>query len=607
MKEHHTRLIRIAAFFGILFLVLWGRVFYLTYFNKNNLSVKSPKLIQRGTIYDRRGIELALSRDSATIGIDPKNIYDASLTAQEIAPLLQMSVSRLTQMIEEKQNYFLVKREIDSKIAEKIKSKALPGVRVEKEFKRVYPQGNLASSLIGFTGFDDDKALSGLETLYNMELLSVTDPDSTRGNNIYLTIDSVIQYRLEKALGKAFLETKSKKAIGIIMDAEYGRILAMASFPNFDPNHFTDYSNESHTNWAIRHVYEPGSTMKIFIALMLLNEGAILPKEKFHCPGYIEIGEKVIRCTDKHGFVDLEEILQFSCNVGIIKAAQKINDSTYSQYLDKLHFGRRVGFSIHEAKGFLTPANKWNKSTPFFLSIGQGLSVTPIQLIVSAASVVNGGVVFEPSVVQKVTNSYGELVHEFSPKAELVGIKRGAASKILEAMGKAVTAGTGKKAYLENYFIAGKTGTAQKAKAGSGYQEGLFTASFLGFFPAEKPKYVGLILFDEPGGESHTGGGIAAPVLREVVESIIPVVETSSRPQTHSITQLKEQKFKLDKLYLPDLKGLSMSESIQILNEYKIPFELQGNGFVSLQDPNPGTAIEKVGTVKLVLKGSSDF
>lgn len=606
MSDYKLRLKFIFIFILSLFGILFIRVVYLTYFNQNIINLKGNKTIQRGTIFDRRGIELAISREAGTVGIDPTNIYDPELTGQELSSILEIPASKLQQSIQEKQNYFLLKREIDLIKAEKIRALSLPGVRVEREFKRIYPQGALASSLIGFTGFDDDKALSGLETLYNLELISTTDADSVKGNNLHLTIDSIIQYRLEKSLQKAFLETKSKRGIGIIMDVESGKILAMASFPNFDPNHFQDFPIESHSNWGIRHVFEPGSTMKIFIALMLLNEGAILPGERFHCPGFIEIGKTVIRCTDNHGHLNLDEILQYSCNVGIIKAASKVNETTFFRYMDQFKFGQRTNFSLHEAKGYLPPISKWNKSTPYFLSIGQGLSVTPIQLITAASAVVNGGILFEPSVVSKITNSYGELVHEFKPKQELIGIKKGAADKTLLAMGKAVSQGTGKKAYLENYFIAGKTGTAQKAKAGLGYQEELFTASFLGFFPAEKPKYAGLVVFDEPGGESHTGGGIAAPVFREVVESIIPIVERSEKALVVELNHLPIKEFKVDPNSMPNLLGFTATESISVLRKLKGRYSLEGSGYVKEQDPQPGTKLTGDSIIRLKLGSQSN-
>ena len=209
---------------------------------------------------------------------------------------------------------------------------------------------------------------------------------------------------------------------------------------------------------------------------------------------------------------------------------------------------------------------------------------------------------FEPSAVSHITNSYGELVHSFTPKGEALGIKKGAASKTLEAMSKAVRSGTGKKAYIENYFIAGKTGTAQKSKSGTGYQEGLFTASFLGFFPAEKPKYVGLILFDEPGGSAHTGGGIAAPVFREVVESIIPIVEKSEKPQTYTLKIKKGKSYILDKNKMPTMIGLSISESIDVLKKINLPYQIIGSGFVTKQEPSPGTSTQNVSEIKLILE-----
>lgn len=207
----------------------------------------------RGAIYDRRGIELAMTVDSATIGIYPANIYDPNFTAVQLAPYLEMSPDKIEAMIREKSRYFLLKREIDETLGNKIMDLALPGVRREREYKRVYPHGILASSLVGFTGMDDDRALSGLEVQYNQDLMTPTESDSSRGSNLHLTIDGLIQYKLEKALGKRFEETGSKKAIGILMEINTGKILASASFPAFDPNQYNESGEDSHTNWAISY------------------------------------------------------------------------------------------------------------------------------------------------------------------------------------------------------------------------------------------------------------------------------------------------------------------------------------------------------------------
>jgi len=602
MQLQKTRLTYFIGFIFILFNLLLVRVVYLVFFNDKIKNYQINKNVKRGMILDKRGIELSVSTESATIGINPANVYDPYFTAQYLSEPLNIPQDKLESAIKEKSNYFLLKREIDKDIGNKIANLALPGVRVEKEFKRIYPQGKLASNLLGFTGLDDDKALAGLENEYNLELMSPPNSSSERGNDIHLSLDSLIQYNLEKALAKVYKSTESTRAIGIFMDIDTGDILAMASYPNFDPNQYNNYPSSNHTNWAIRHVYEPGSTMKIFIALMLANEGVLGDNERFYCPGYIEFGNSLIRCTDKHGSVNLEEILQYSCNVGIIKASQKVSDKIFHSYLEKFHFGKRTGFLSNENKGYLPPLNKWKQSTPYFLSIGQGLSVTPIQLVASAASVVNGGRFINPRPVTKITNSYGELVHQFSVKSTDIGIKKSSRDSILKAMTKVVKSGTGKNAYLADISIAGKTGTGQKATPGKGYQEGLWSASFLGFFPAENPKIVGLILFDEPAGNVYSGGGLAAPVFREVVEGILPLLDRNEPLLSYKLKHIQPKKFLVNPNLAPNLIGLSLIEAIAALNDAKIRFTVSGSGFVLDQTPKPGEPINDKSVIRLTLE-----
>lgn len=553
-------------------------------------------------ILDRRGIELAISTESATIGINPHSIYDIDFTAKYLADPLGMSQSKIKEMIQSKNSYFLLKREIDVELGNKISTLSLPGVRVEKEFKRIYPQGFLASNYLGFTGMDDDRALAGLENEYNMELLSVPDQTSERGNDIHLTLDSLIQYRLEKSLKRVYESTRSKRAIGVFMDINNGDVIAMASFPNFDPNHYGKYPTSHHTNWAIRHVYEPGSTMKIFVALMLINEGVLSQKERFFCPGYVEFGNSMIRCTDRHGSVNLSEILQSSCNVGIIKASQKVSDKTYYSYLQKYGFGQKTGLTIHENNGYLPPLSSWRKGSPYFYSIGQGLSVTPIQLVRSAAAVVNGGFLLNPRAVEKITNSYGEPVHRFQTRSKPIQIKEQSRKVILDSMTRAVKYGTGRRAYLQDITIAGKTGTGQKATPGKGYQEGLWSASFLGFFPAEDPKFVGLVLFDEPEGNIYTGGGLAAPVFKEVVEEILPLLDSQTQAKSYKLKPIQNKTFKFNPNLVPNLVGLSKIEAIAALRELKLRFTMEGSGFVKEQLPVPGTRIEDSTVVRILLE-----
>lgn len=576
----------------VFFAGLLVRVGYLVFFNDREIAFKNGERILRGAIYDRRGIELALSIDSSTIGIYPGNIYDPNFTAVQISPYLDIPPERIEALIREKTRYFLLKREIDDTTASRIMEMALPGVRREREFKRVYPHGSLAASLIGFTGMDDDKALSGLEYYYNRELMTPTESDPTRGSNVHLTLDGLIQFKLEKSLGKRFEEAGAKRAVGLLMEIHTGRILAMASFPSFDPNRYASFEETTHTNWAIRHVYEPGSTMKIFLASILLNENLIRPDEKFECPGYVEYGKTRIKCTHVHGKVNLEEILQYSCNAGIIKAASKIPNEVLYEYLRRFRFGDRTGLLPNESVGYMPPLNKWTPTTPMFMAIGQGISVTPVQLVASAASIVNGGRFVTPRVVSHITDSYGEVMHEFHSEETPVGIREYSTDRLLKAMTRVVQAGTGKNAYIQEYSIAGKTGTGQKAVSGRGYQDGLWSASFLGFFPADKPKVVGLILFDEPKGDSHTGGGLAAPVFREVVENIIPIIEQGERTVNVKLPKLDRKSLQAQKGTVPDLIGKSKREAVELLSPLGIPYKLHGSGFCYEQDPSPGTSYE---------------
>ncbi len=603
MKEFKDRLLfllsGILVFFGILII----RVIYLTFLNGNMIEAKSEQRIQRGIIYDRRGMELALSQDSSTIGINPAKIYDAAFTANKLSKFLNMPAKKIESMILEKANYFLLKREIENTTASKIMEMALPGVRVEKEYKRVYPNGTLASNLIGFTGMDDNQSLSGIELLYHKELLSYVDNESMRGNDIYLTIDSLIQYRLESALGKAFTETKSKKAVGVFMDVNTGKILAMASFPNFDPNHYSDFPAESTTNWAIRYEYEPGSTMKIFMATIMLNENLIDLNEKFFCPGFVEFGSRRVNCGDRHEMVDLDEILQYSCNVGIIKAIKKVPDEKIYKYLKKLKFGTKTGVANDELKGRLPALKDWTQSTSYYMAIGQGFSVTPIQLVSAAAAIVNGGKVFTPTVVSHITDSYGDIVKQFQYEPEYLGISASTTQHLMRAMTKVVKHGTGVKANTEAGGIIGKTGTSQVSTKGKGYEEGLVAASFLGFFPANNPRIVGLILLSEPEGIVHSGGGIAAPVFKEVVENIIPIIDFSESANSYKLDEANPPKPKVDITKVPDFKGKTLKESLVILKYYDIKYKTYGSGFNKRQAPAVGEPVRNGDVWHLYFEG----
>ncbi|WP_125179728.1 penicillin-binding transpeptidase domain-containing protein, partial [Leptospira ellisii] len=283
--------------------------------------------------------------------------------------------------------------------------------------------------------------------------------------------------------------------------------------------------------------------------------------------------------------------IEYSCNVGIIKATQRIPESLLYDYMKKFQFGEKTGFLPNESVGYFPPLKKWTPATSMFMAIGQGVSVTPIQLVASAASVVNGGRMLTPRVVSHLSDSYGEILHEFKTQETPIGIRDYTTDRLIRAMTRVVQSGTGKNAYIQEYSIAGKTGTGQKAVSGKGYVEGLWSASFLGFFPAEKPKIVGLILFDEPQGGTHSGGGLAAPVFKEVVENIIPIIEQGEKTVDVSLKRFQRKNLKSSPGEVPDLIGKSKRESLEILAPLGIPVKFHGSGFCYQQDPAPGNKL----------------
>ena len=576
-------------FFVIFFLfgILIFRITYLTFFNKKDKTSSYSKKIKRGKIYDRQGIELAYSKDSHTVGIDTRNIYDIAFTAQKLSDYLQMDFEKIEEMIRTKKGYFLLKREINNDVAKQIQKMRLPGVRLERELKRVYPQKNLASNLIGFSGLDDNQALAGIEYYYKDYLLK-HNFQTGAGDDLYLTIDSQIQKSVQKIIAEAFIESSSKKAIGILMKIDDSQIITMVNFPNFDPNQYFDFEQISKTNWAIRHLYEPGSTMKIFLYTILLNEGVVKLKERFFCPGFVKTGNTKIRCTAKHGEITLEQAFLYSCNSVTIKATSRLSNQKIYEYLKNFGFGQKTGILPNEKKGYLPPLKKWVASTPAFLSIGYGLSVTPIQLLKALNILLNQGKLFIPHVVMHTKDPFTDQINYdfFDASSINLSLKTKTVDKMKNLMRKVITKGTGNLANSTFYQLAGKTGTAQKFAPNIGYRDsGLFSSSFLGFYPFEKPEYLSLILFDEPN-EQYQAAKLAAPVFMNIAETVL-----SETQETQLIPNYKLKKIRLtvpnikDTKKIPKLVGMSKRKVLNILNQYSNEFKIYGHGFSYKQEP----------------------
>ncbi|MBE7436913.1 MAG: transpeptidase family protein [Spirochaetales bacterium] len=606
----NRRLRMVLLVFTLLFLVIGGRIYYLTFLQPPFQAPARAEII-RGPIMDRRGLALAITEEASTIGISPQDIVDPEFTAEKLSAYLDMTPEDILQRfyINKNRKYFLLRRQLDNVTADRIVDLNLPGVRREAEYRRVYPAESLASNLLGFVGRDQSNALDGLERIFNQSLLTPEQAAPGKGPILALSLDSLIQYRLEKVLGRAFEESGSERAVGILMHIPTGEILALANFPNFDPNTYYRSSPFQRNNWAMRFNYEPGSTVKVFMAAMLLNENLVKEDERFFCSGEVHARHATVRCksgtrTIRHGALTLEEIIERSCNVGTIKAMQKLKPPIFHRYLAELGLGRKTEVlpdGVGETEGYLPDIKNWLPSSGLYYPIGQGFSLTPLQLVRAGAAISGNGRLHRPILVREIRESGGRILQQAEARSVQLSYRPEVRKRVATMMAKVVQSGTGKKAYHKSISIIGKTGTGQKSSA-QGYVE-KYVVSFLGYFPGDQPEYVGLILFDEPQ-NNHAGGTLAAPVFRDFVAEILPIIQKGQavRPMEKLAALQPRSPRAMRPGTVPDFRGLSASEALTASVKKELQIELKGSGFVFKQDPSPGSILKSGQKIILYLE-----
>ncbi len=612
LERSRGRLYITFIIFTALFMIILSRIAFLSFQGESSSSIRDNYTV-RGPIQDRRGLTLAITEEASTIALAPPEIVDPEFTADNLADHLQMSSQEILKKIYVYQDrkYFLLKRQVDNFTADQIMELRLPGVYRESEYRRVYPGETLASNVLGFVGRDETRALGGLEYAFNDILTSASGKSLRKGPTIKLTLDSLIQYRLEKAMGPIFDSSGSKRAVGIFMDIKTGEVLAIANFPNFNPNEYYKSNPFQRGNWATRLNYEPGSTVKIFMAGILLSEKAVTLKDKFLCDGEFRTGEIIIRDRNgdrvlNYGKLTLPDIIRVSSNVGIIKAMQRIRKDRLHYYMTGLAFGKETGVlppGSGETSGYLPDLKSWVPSNGYYMPIGQGFSVTPIQLLSAAASVANGGAYVKPHLVSKIVSADGVLLHETESIEVHNPFSNDVNFQIQKMMRGVVTGGTGWRANIPQVKIIGKTGTGQKSSA-RGYSDKI-VASFIGFFPEDKPRYGGIIIFDEPE-INASGGSLAAPVFAEFTESILPLIQEGyNEEKIQELPELPTRRSRVKSNTLYDFRGLSAREAIKIIADYYgKPVKLRGSGYVYRQKPDSGTDISKVNEIELFLDDS---
>jgi len=500
---------------------------------------------RRGRIFDRNGLLLAYDVKTFSIAIDGFNKTKPERLLAILKGTLKLPESYLRERINKEGYFTWIARKVDASTAEAIKQAArkeeIRGLIFIEEWKRVYPQKDLASNVIGFAGLDN-KGLEGIELMFD-ELLRGEETvylikraaDGTQvrrnvlkagnpGNDLYLTLDAKIQYITERELDEGVKKYKAKDGFAIVMDPKRGEILAMAQAKRYDLNTFQDSTPEQRLNRAVAYAFEPGSAFKIFAALAALEYGAVSPDEYFSGNEPVIIAGHAFHNSEGRSFgsVTLTDIIKDSINTGMIRVAQRLGEERLYEFLQKLEFGQKTGLELPgEIAGFLPPLNKWSKLEIGAIPIGQAVSVTGIQLISRTAAVANDGLLLKPQIIKQIQNAEGKLIQKSTPQA----LKKIASAEnivLLKGMMREVIKdGTGTPAEIEGFEPAAKTGTGQKAIPGQGYIKNKYTTLIEGFFPLQDPRYAILVVLDEPNVENFWGGQTAGPIFKAIGEGII--------------------------------------------------------------------------------------
>lgn len=500
----------------------------------------------RGNIYDSDGEILAKSIELPSIAADTRQINNTEFTASKLSGLLQINKSDLIKKFKRKTSFVWIKRKVTDLESNAVKALKLPGVFLIKESsgKRFYPKGKLASHIIGYTGIDD-QGLDGVESYYDdflkgkKGLLQAEIDNLGRaipggkfklnpaecGDNIYLTINEVIQHIAERELAKCVKEFNAKSGCIIVTNVNTGEILALADYPSYSPENFYNVPQSNLRNSAISDAYEPGSTFKVILAAAAIDSGKVAPSDSFYCGNSIKIGKWEIHnandgLASNTSRETLEDIIAYSFNVGTASVSLKIGKDTLYKYINFFGFGKPLGIDMPgEAGGIVPPLQDWSGINQATISFGQGVSVTPLQLIMAVSAIANGGVLYQPQIVKYIKNDSGEIVKDFSIKKirEVISFK--SSMEVSRILKQVIEKGTGKRAQVSGYQIAGKTGTAQICEEGK-YIDGKYISSFVGFAPFEDPKIAVLVKIDDPKG-IYWGGYVAAPVFARVTQEVL--------------------------------------------------------------------------------------
>jgi len=566
------RALLVAAVIGFWMLAVSARLVYLQVSQHDGLVNRARQqqqnaletVAQRGDLLDRQQRELARSIQTVSLFVDPDGLQPGDLlcTASVLARTLGEKESdllkELTDARDEKRRFIWVARRLDAEQVAPILSLNLPGLNSILEPKRYYPNGSLAAHALGFVGLDG-QGLGGVEQAYNAKISGepgrlFLEKDATgkpyesfevaakQGETVVLTIDQAIQYQTERALQSAVERTHAKSGSVIVLDPRNGEILALANAPSFDPNNVSASPADNRRNWALQNIYEPGSTFKIVAFSAAIEKKLAKPEDKIDCQmGAITVAGRVIHDHKRFGVLTLAEALAKSSNIAAIKLGLRVGNESMYDFMTRFGFGSKTGIELPgETNGILRKVANWQPSSIGSIAMGQEVGVTPVQMAAAFGTLANDGIRIAPHLVREIRNSSGDIVYTANPEQRRVVSAETAIA--LRGMLEGVTLnGTAKKAQLDGYSAAGKTGTAQKIDPKTRtYSRTKFIGSFVGFAPVNNPQVVVIVVIDEPAGAYH-GGDVAAPVFREIAEQILPGMGVMPDVETKSVPALIAQ------------------------------------------------------------------
>lgn len=552
IKINRKRIYFLFILFSITFLLIICRLVFIQYLNASEF--KSYAEFQhvgefvldsrRGKILDRNGVELAISLNERTVYANPKLVVDSEYESKILAEILELDVENVKEKLDSKDLGFVyIQRKVSQEKAEKIVEYNLPGIYFQNEARRYYPLNDIAASVIGFAGVDNN-GLAGIELQYEKVLRGIdgkaiaekdvfgniipgennTYIEPVDGKDVVLTIDSQIQYIAQEKLEEVVSEFGALSAISIVMNPKTGEIYSIAAYPGFDLNNYQEADPELYKISGISFTYEPGSTFKIINVASAIENNSVSKDQVFNLAPSIRVGDRVIREIFRtyNASYTTEEIIKYSINVGAVTIALSMGEKTFWESIKKFGFGEITGIELPgEEKGLFYDYKTWPASAIGALAIGQNISVTPLQLLRAVCAVANGGYLVTPSIVKEVKLLENEENENKQIEEGNRILSQETADALKDMMLAVVEGGTGTRAQIDGLKVCGKTGTAEKVnKNGVGYSEGRQIVSFIGFAPYEDPEIAIIVVIDEPQGGKNTiwGSTVAAPVFRDIME-----------------------------------------------------------------------------------------